>query len=165
MCSLSKVYDKLLMWCFYSGYDGIYIGIDKEKANQYLSNISIGVYIGAQETEVQYKDLIDKPDYFRNFGPKDLFHYQLSTKAKDWEYEQEVRFLLIGHPFTENAYFRVPIGGECFCELYLGVEMDKDKQDEIANIAHSINPEMKIFKMTVDPGAFRLKAIPFCDNH
>ena len=36
--------------------------------------------IGCSEVEVQYKDIVEKPDYFRD--AKDFFHYQLSTKAK-----------------------------------------------------------------------------------
>lgn len=159
VCSLSKTYDKLLMWCFYSGYDGICIGIDRKKTKQDLSNILNGVYIGAHEMEVQYKDIIDKPDCFRNYGTKDLFHYQLSTKAKDWEYEQEVRLLLMDIPYRET-HFRPQIGRECFCELYLGIRMDQNRRDEIVGIARSLNPEMKIFKMTAAPDAFRLNAEP-----
>ena len=182
VCSLSKTYNKLLMWCFYSGYDGICIGIDKEKTKQYFSKILNEVYIGTQEMEVQYKDLKDKPVFFRNYGITNLFQYQLSTKAKDWEYEQEVRLLLINpildpqllfvpeeqrknDPIAvEEVRFRPPIGGECFNELYLGVQTNKDKQEEIIDVARSLNPEIKIFKMKEDTDAFRLNALPFCEK-
>ncbi len=45
------------------------------------------------KVEVQYKDIINKPDYFRD--AKDFFHYQISTKAKVWEHEQEVRLFIL----------------------------------------------------------------------
>ena len=47
VCSLSKVYDSLLMWSYYGGHKGICIGIDMVKAREYLSRIVNGVYIGA----------------------------------------------------------------------------------------------------------------------
>lgn len=49
--------------------------------------------IGCSVVEVQYKDIVEKPDYFRD--AKDFFHYQLSTKAKAWEHEQEVRLFIL----------------------------------------------------------------------
>ena len=98
--------------------------------------------------EVQYRDVIDKPDYFRD--AKDFFRYQLSTKAKAWEHEQEVRLLLLDptpagrsqHPFY--APMALPykpkhkrevidwkevrayphLGGECFDSLYLGIKIE-----------------------------------------
>ena len=36
--------------------------------------------IGCSEVEVQYKDIVEKPNYFRD--AEDFFRYQLSTKAK-----------------------------------------------------------------------------------
>ncbi len=56
--------------------------------------------------------------------------------------------------------FYPPIGRECFCSLYLGVNMEQEKQKEIVKVARKLNPEMKIIKMTVDPDAFRLKPEP-----
>ena len=49
--------------------------------------------IGCSEVEVQYKDIVEKPDYFRY--AKDFFHYQLSTKSKAWGHEQEVRLFIL----------------------------------------------------------------------
>ena len=44
--------------------------------------------------EVQYKKIIEKPDYFKN-RVGDYLNYQISTKGKDWEYEQEWRLYII----------------------------------------------------------------------
>lgn len=49
--------------------------------------------IGCSEVEVQYKDIVEKPNYFRD--AEDFFRYQLSTKAKAWEHEQEVRLFIL----------------------------------------------------------------------
>ena len=57
----------------------------------------------------------------------------------------------------EKIRFYPVIGRECFSELYLGINVEKAQQDEILKVARWLNPEMKIYKMTVDPDAFRLK--------
>lgn len=181
ICSLSKVHNSLLMWSYYNKHEGLCIGLDMEKAQKYLSKIMCKTYIGALEMEVQYKDIIKKPDFFHDV--EDYFRYQLSTKAKAWEHEQEVRLLLIeptpagtlNHPHfapislpyepkDENevidwrevrAYPK--IGSVCFCSVYLGINIDKEEKEKIIKVARRCNPEIKIYQMTTDPQAFRLK--------
>lgn len=174
VCSLSKVYDSLLMWSYYGNHKGVCIGLDMEKANKYLSSIYCSIYIGAMEMEVLYKDIIDKPDYFRD--AKDYFHYQLATKAKAWEHEQEVRLLLIdpSHVFTPMSLPYQPkdeneiidwkevraypeIGGECFESVRLGINISKEDKEKIVKVARDRNPDIKIYQMTIDPDAFKLK--------
>ena len=49
------------------------------------------------------------------------------------------------------------IGGECFESVYLGINIDKKDKDNIIKVARKCNPEIKIFQMTTDPKALRLK--------
>ena len=177
ICSLSKVNDALLMWSYYGNHKGVCIGIDMEKADNYLSQIWHGNYIGVHKLEVQYKDIVKKPDYSHDIDNGRFFDYQLGTKAKAWEHEQEVRLLMSEpHPgltpcdFPKESKkkdgsvdykdfrFYPPIGRECFCSLYIGINTPEDKQKEILKVAQWLNPDMKIYKMRVDPDAFRLKA-------
>lgn len=173
ICSLSKVYDSMLMWAYYGNHQGVCIGLDMDKAKPYLDNIQCSVFRGAQELEVQYKDVIEKPDYFNE--RIDYYRYQYSTKAKEWKHEQEVRLLLIdpSQMFTPMALLHEPkegeitdwkevraypkIGGECFDSLYLGIKIDEDKKAEIIKTALTLNPDIKIYQMEIDPKAFRLK--------
>ena len=181
ICSLSKIHDSILMWSYYGNHRGVCVGVDVDKAQKYLSKIMYSTYIGALEMEVQYRDIIEKPDYFNDV--KDIFRYQLSTKAKAWEHEQEIRLLLIdptpagtlNHPcFAPMALPYKPkqenevidwkevraypkIGGECFYSLYLGINIDKEKKERIIKAAKELNPEIKIYQMAIDPDAFRLK--------
>ena len=46
LCSLSKVYDSLLMWSYYTSHKGVCLGLDMEKAKPYLSNIRGATMIG-----------------------------------------------------------------------------------------------------------------------
>lgn len=173
VCSLSKVYNSLLMWTYYGNHKGVCIGLDIEKANRYLSNIHCTIYMGAMEMEVQYRDVIEKPNYFQ--GALDYFHYLLSTKAQAWEHEKEVRLLLLDPspgftrwslPFKpkkrditpwEEVRFFPQLGGECFESLYLGIKIGAKEKESIIDVARKCNPDIKIYQMTVDPEAFRIK--------
>ena len=182
ICSLSKVYDSLLMWTYYGNHQGVCIGLDMEKAREYLSGIHCKLHMGAIEMDVQYRDVIEKPDYF--YDAKDYFHYLLYTKAKAWEHEQEVRLLLLdptpagtlnhpcfapmGLPYKPKNRKEVidwkevraypHLGGECFESLYLGIKMSNEEKEKIIKEARECNPDIIIYQMTVDPDAFRLQA-------
>lgn len=171
VCSLSKVHDSLLMWAYYCNHKGVCIGLDMKKADKYLSRIYCKLYMGAQEIEVQYRDVIERPDYFND--AKDCFQYLLSTKAKDWEHEKEVRLVLEDPSPTIMALQYKPkrnevidwrevraypqLGGECFESLYLGIKIGKEEKERIIEVARKCNPSIKIYQMEVDPEAFRLK--------
>ena len=173
ICSLSKIYDSILMWSYYSKHKGVCIGLDMEKVRKYLSNIYGTFMIGCAEVEVQYKDIVEKPNYFRD--ARDFFHYQLSTKAKDWKHEQEVRlFILSPYPgymklmpnqnddngpidWKEVRAFP-KIGGGCFESVYLGINMNVNEKLKIIKVARKLNPDIKIYQMTVNPQAFKLDA-------
>lgn len=83
--------------------------------------------IGCDEIEVQYKDIVEKSNYFRD--AKNFYHYQLSTKAKVWEHEQEVRLFILDPWPTymklmpgqndEEVRAYLDIGGKCFESIYI----------------------------------------------
>lgn len=174
ICSLSKNYDSLLMWCFYCNYNGVCIGIDIEKAKAYLSRVHCAMTMGVSMYDVQYKDIIEKPDYFNDC--QDLIHYQLTTKAKAWEYEQEVRLILDDptYGYVPMSLNRKPkrnelvdwkevrvyprIGPECFDSIYLGINTDEKSKISLVSAAKKLNLDIKIYQMTIDPDAFRLRA-------
>lgn len=105
---------------------------------------------------------------------KNFFHYQLSTKAKIWEHEQEVRlFVLNLHPtymallphqddkdgpidWKEVRAFP-KIEGDCFESVYLGINLKADEKSKIMDVAKKLNENIKIYQMIIDPNAFRLK--------
>ena len=172
LCSLSKNYDSLLMWSYYNCHKGVCIGIDLEKADKYLSRILGTVILGYLKFEVKYRDIIEKPDFFKR--KEDLWAYQLSTKGKVWEHEQEVRLVIVDPSMMTPYYvpkefdrkeivdykeirFVPKIGGECFNSVYLGVNIDDDMKNQIINKAKGLNPEIKIYQMRVDANAFKLK--------
>ena len=127
--------------------------------------------IGCSEVEVQYKDIVEKPDYFRD--AKDFFHYQLSTKAKAWEHEQEVRLFILDPSPTYMALLpgqnddKGPIawkevrafpkiGGECFESVYLGINMNADERSKRISVVQKLNSYNKIYQMGIDANAFKI---------
>ena len=170
LCSLSKVNNSLLMWSYYSNHKGVCIGLDMENTRKYLSNILCTVFIGAKEFVVQYKDIIEKPDFFKE--KKDLWRYQLSTKAKEWEHEQEVRlFIYEPSPWNmkllspsndkENHYYReqktfVRLHPKCFESIYLGVNIKAKDKEDIIQKAKNLNPDIIIYQMDIDSQSFNV---------
>lgn len=76
----------------------------------------------------------------------------------------------IGQEKKEEAYMDwkevrtfLEIGGECFESVYLGVHLKEKKnaeaREKIIKIARERNPNIKIYQMTIDPEAFRLKEV------
>ena len=171
LCSLSKNYDSLLMWSYYNCHKGVCIGIDLEKADKYLSRIWGSVILGYLKFEVKYRDIIEKPDFFKR--KEDLWAYQLSTKGKVWEHEQEVRLVIVDPsgrtPYYVPSEFKnkekidykeirfIPkLGGECYDSIYLGVNINDEKRKEIIKAAKNLNPNIKIYQMKADANAFKL---------
>ncbi|MBR3782909.1 MAG: DUF2971 domain-containing protein [Bacteroidales bacterium] len=195
ICSLSKVYDSILMWSYYNQHQGICIGLDMEKTRKCLNRM-MGLFYGCPELEVQYRDVIKEPCSIK--GPNDFLCNLFATKAKDWQHEQEVRLIaydpspmymrLLPGQYEEDPSFCtkltrifqkkmdetsmdwkdvrafLDIGGECFESVYLGVNLNKKKnaesREKIIKAARKCNPDIKIYQMTIDPEAFRMKHEP-----
>ena len=123
--------------------------------------------------EVNYRDINQRPDYFKTYSTwSDL----LTTKAKAWEHEQEVR-LITRDPVWARAGRDIPeelkqdelvdwkeirhypqLSADCFESVYLGVNILPRNKTKIVKLAKNLNPNIKIYQMTTEPEAFRLKA-------
>ena len=172
MCCLSKVYDSLLMWAYYNNHKGICIGLNVEAVIESCKNGFFGKMYPSV-FEVKYRDILQKPDYFRNLpSGYDLW----TTKAKAWEHEQEVR-LITKDPAWIRAKRDIPdelkdeeivdgkevrhypqLTANCFESVYLGVNILPRNKTKIIKVAKKLNPNIQIYQMTTDPEAFRLMA-------
>lgn len=132
--------------------------------------------LGCPELEVIYRD--DTTESKPIDGPTFTLCNLFATKTKEWQHEQEVRLVTYDPspeymrllpnqsdkdgpiPWKEVRAF-LNIGGECFESIYLGVKLDEEKNAEtkenIIKVAQKCNPDIKIYQMTIDPKAFRLK--------
>ena len=171
ICCLSKVFDSLLMWAYYNSHKGICIGLNINKVLECCQYGFLGLMY-PYAIEVKYRDILEKPDYFKDHPSWDDL---LTTKAKAWEHEQEVRLITkdpvwihAGRNIPKELYDEElvdgkeirhypPLSGDCFESIYLGVNIFHKDRDKIIKAAKELNPEIKIYQMAIDPDAFRLK--------
>ena len=151
ICSLSKICDSILMWSYYSKHKGICIGLDMEKVRKYLSRMWGGTMIGCSEVEVQYKDIVEKPDYFEQEVRLFILEpWPAYMKLLPWQNDDK-------GPIDWKEMRAFPeIGGECFESVYLGINMDVEEKSKIIRVARKLNPNIKIFQMEIDANAFML---------
>lgn len=171
ICCLSKVFDSILMWSYYNKHEGVCIGVDVQNIELYI-NYMLGTMV-FPPYEVEYKDIIEKPDFFA--GKKDFFLYQILTKGKEWAHEQEVRMFIFDpnmmcmdmhlpyEPKDENevidwkevrAY--PTIGTECFAALYLGVNISREDREEITLLDRKLNSDIRVYQMSINPNVLKL---------
>ena len=175
LCSLSKINDSILMWAHYCyNHKGVCIGLDLDKVMKSVPPMFGVVYVKPMVLDVQYKEIIERPS---GYNTLDTFNYQWQTKAKEWEYEQEVRLVMprlsaryaaltpaqTKHPKQTMDWCEIhhymPLNAECFESIYFGVNTEPNEQENIIKyVRNKLNPQIKLYKMQVDDEAFRLKA-------
>ena len=175
LCSLSKVNDSILMWAHYCyNHKGVCIGLDLGKIMESVPPMFGTIHIKPLVLDVQYKSIIERPDGYCD--TIDLFYYQWQTKAKEWEYEQEVR-LVMPQPNMQYAaltpeqakhpkdvwergdiHVYMPLKPECFESIYFGVNTDEAEKEKMIKFARKmLNPQIKLYQMRVDADAFKLQ--------
>ena len=175
LCSLSKVNDSILMWSHYcNNHKGVCIGLDLDKVMESVPSTFGTILLKPLVLDVQYMDIIERPNAYHS--AEDLYSYQWKTKAKAWEYEQEIR-LVIPKPnpmyadlspaqadqdkeewdLREIRHY-LPLKGECFESIYFGVYIELSEKEKIIQYAREkLNPQINLYQMSVDDNAFRLK--------
>ncbi|MFI5140357.1 MAG: efflux RND transporter permease subunit, partial [Sphingobacteriales bacterium] len=133
--SLSKRWDSILMWSHYSNnHKGYCIGFWEEKfRNSKLVSAGGPVMYNSDDNYPQITPLNSQDRMEKSF-------IETHNKAKDWQYEEEFRFL-------NNFYHEIPtvldrtiqITDDFFAEIILGLQMSKENKDEIREIAKSKN--------------------------
>lgn len=178
LCSLSKINDSILMWSHYCyNHKGVCIGLDIDKVMDSIPRMFGTIYLEPFVLDVQYRDIIERPNAY---SAERIFSYQWEAKAKDWEYEQEVRLVMPKPSFmyaslTPEQEKRVerneslderevrrymPLKGECFDSIYFGVNVDQTEKEKIIRFARTkLNPQIKLYQMRVDDNAFRLQPV------
>ena len=175
LCSLSKVNDSLLMWSHYCyNHKGVCIGLDIDKVMESVPPMFGTTNLKPLIIDVQYQDIIERPNAYHS--AVDKFSYQWKTKAKAWEYEQEVRLVMLSpspayaaftaaqadHPKDEwdwrEIHHYLPLKGECFESIYFGVNIEPTEKEEIIQYAREkLNPQINLYQMRVDENAFWLQ--------
>ena len=162
------------MWSHYcQNHSGICIGLNMENVHKSVPQMFSSIYCELLEYEVQYKDILERPTPDRS--PWD---YQLCSKAEEWRYEQEVRLIVYKPSGFYEKYTNeqieaskrgevldgrtvrqyLPLKGDCFESVYFGININKVEKEKISKYMQEHFPEAKLYQMTIDPDALRLKA-------
>lgn len=161
---LSKVKDNILMWSHYAkNHTGICIGL---KIHHYQHTICIQSNLGQIQNYVDsegllpglyvnYTDDYPKPLNLFNRTSEDIEPFFLN-KSKLWEYEQELRFLLLEQNFVyKDKPIKIP---QCeIGEIIFGVNTNKNLETEIIKIIENnekLNP--KLYKCSLNQFKYKL---------
>lgn len=161
---LSKVRDNILMWSHYAkNHTGICIGL---KIHHYQHTICIQSNLGQIQKYVDsagllpglyvnYTDDYPKPLNLFNRTSEDIEPFFLN-KSKLWEYEQELRFLLLEQNFVyKDKPIKIP---QCeIGEIIFGVNTNKNLETEIIKIIENnekLNP--KLYKCSLNQFKYKL---------
>ena len=177
LCSLSKVNDSLPMWSHYChNHEGVCIGLDLDKVLESVPPMFGTIFLKPLVLDVQYQDIIERPNAYRR--DIDKYSYQWQTKAKAWEYEQEVRLVMYKPSAMYAAltpdqdkqnketwdwreiHHYMPLKDDCFESIYFGVNIDEAEKEKIIRyVRKELNSQIKLYQMQVDENAFRLQPV------
>lgn len=123
---LFKEYGNILMWAHYAdSHRGICI--------KYQFPTEISVFEGSVLTwfgDVIYTDDLSSIYKKKSINEIDAFF----TKAKVWEYENEVRYLYFNKDDCETKYRMIPMKENYIEAVYFGVNCDEEDKNAIINI-------------------------------
>ncbi len=187
ICSLSKVPDSILMWSYYSKHSGVCIGLDMKKTRKYLNRMTgliLGcseLEVQYRDVINGHNTIANSNDFLcYHFATKakewqheqevrliaydpSLMHMRLlpEKEKNDGFICKTIKQLFCKHKKDPIDWKEVRaflnIGGECFESVYLGVNMKEKDKEKTIKVARKCNPDIKIYQMTINPEAFRLK--------
>mgnify|MGYP003607768816 CR=1 FL=1 len=143
ICCFTRNVTSILMWSHYAKYhEGFCV--------EYNYNSRIN---GINPLDVNYSDSFIKADFHKD--KQDALFHMIFTKAKQWEYEEELRS--INSDFTDTNSRKIPFLREDIKAIYLGVKIEDKLKNEIIVIAKEVyNNKIQIFKGSLSPNSFEI---------
>lgn len=151
--SLSKYPDIVPLWSHYGDkHKGIVVGIDE---NQLGLKSDTLLPIEYTDDFPQLKITADalQPS---NFKP---IHQALKTKAKPWEYEQEIRLLADLTEMHPNGNYYADLPPSSIKSLYFGASFSVSKNVFPWLEAHCFSKEIEVYRMEKTPRKYELTSI------
>lgn len=146
ICCFSRRWDSILMWTHYSSnHTGICIGFDNLEIDQ-LNYFGSGGF-------VDYKTEFPKIDPLHDITIESMFT-ESHTKAKDWEYEQEYRYVKLWEPDQPTQSDKlVTLNNKCIVEIVLGLRVSDQTKKEVLEIGKRRN--IPVYEITKTRKAFK----------
>ena len=135
-----------LMWSHYANsHSGFCIGFNVEKL---LNSVKPCGVLPVNYTE-------EKPVFKIGDDPLKYSQKYLGTKGRNWEYEQEFRFVKLD-VINNSIQFDIKV----IDEIYLGHKTTKKNEQEVIKFYSKENPFCKIYKVKLSETRYELERIP-----
>lgn len=133
VCCFSRNVNSILMWAHYaSNHKGFCL--------EFHSNRSLD---GINPLDVIYVNNFIKAAYYKN--PKDALFHLIYTKAKDWEYEKELRSIQIN--LLNDEARKIAYKKEELKSIYLGVNIDSNMKQHLLEIVDKVyNKKIAVYQ-------------------
>lgn len=168
---LSKTYDNILLWSYYTNHKGVCIGLNQDALDRSLRG-DLGLICNAMRFDVEYKRVIEmRPNYFKS--EQGALRYLLTSKSDVWQHEKEVRYCIYKpHPWlpwrinrpvkdeevvdTKEVRYYPAIDSSCFQSVYLGCRISDEDKNRVLVALKKLACEVEIYQMEIDPYRFEL---------
>lgn len=158
ICSLTPIPDSLLMWAHYAdNHKGFCVGLDmqvisasRELSAQHGDNFTIH--------KVVYSEEMPRIDFFEAMmsidKSEDLISI-LTTKSKDWEYEEEYR--IIDWRSTNEA---ISVSEPGLAKIILGWRIDTENRNRILAAVNAMHRPIPVYQAYPEDYKFSLRIVP-----
>ena len=135
----------ILLWSHYANsHKGFAVGFDTKKLSKVISELKLESFVKS----INYSDTYPKIEFEFNLfkNPDNMLKFKaiiqsLTTKSKQWSYEEEVRILT----FAKNR-IKINFPNDCIKEINLGFKMDEKATNEIIKIRNLRFPNATVYK-------------------
>lgn len=137
--SCGKCWNNILMWSHYANdHKGFCVGFNLKKLQQYNFAL-MGVF-----RKVKYKHKLPriKPLVPNSINKKKVYEnyiVEVTTKAIDWKYEKEYRFVKINPNGLDFENRKIYLSNDCIAEVVLGLSISECDEDQITKICRDKN--------------------------
>ncbi len=150
----TEEHQNLLMWSQYAeSHKGICVGFNLEKLYR---SLKANCYNEITLLKVIYSEELQPLDYFEDEF-KAVINW-LRTKSNLWKYEKEIRISFGPIDFIGCDHKFVSFAKEAIEVIFVGSNMEEDKEKMIIQIADNLYNKADIFKMHINSTCFSLDA-------
>jgi len=157
---LTPLYNNLLMWSHYANsHKGFCIGFNTILLQQALSNYNKNGGEPAIFYKVQYPQAypILIPWVGTNRENIELLFITLTTKSREWEYESEWRFIMMGKPGSKVAGTSLNLDDGIIAKVILGCRMDDYNKNEVITFLKQYDKKPKLLVANMAKESFSLE--------
>lgn len=149
--SLSAIEDNMLMWSHYAQqHQGFCIEFNRDKNNSLGSKKTLPVRYTHKLPQFRLEDLIGSTGKER----RDILHSMVLSKALDWSYEQEWRYL------SECGDVPISLNSKITAIIF-GARMSQAHKDTIIEVVSKYHSDVAFKEVKLKEEGFGLEVVPY----